>query len=176
MPIIETKWILGCAKYFFTQYVDEATKLGDDIYLSEKVKYLLFAFISASRCVTFYMENEFNYIAGFLEWYKIEVKKLDDRWVDIRNITQKEHSPRIGGTVIFNITLPPESNLTGNKENQARMEIVQEFVTLYELGSRKSIEEECAAYLASLETLVDTCIKEFGNPHEKEKISQDPIS
>lgn len=161
----ETEWMLACAKYFFIQYHQKAMKLTRKILLSDEIKYDLFAFISASRSVTWYMKKEYAHTEGFTEWYEPQAKLLDDRWVTLRNITVKEHPPVLSEHVVLvertvTTQVSPTLSVIENV-----FEISESFIALKDLENSKSIEEECEKYLNMLTVFVNSCTSKFGSPN-----------
>jgi hypothetical protein len=92
----DTREKLGEATYFYNQMVG-AHSSGDPNHI-----YLMNAFISAARSVTFVMEREYANAEGFKQWWTTNKQKVEpafSRFNDLRTITEHQKVINRSGNV-----------------------------------------------------------------------------
>lgn len=160
MAVTETELMLNCTKYFLEKVIQLEKDLGKGVIYSDEIRHLLYAFVSAARSTTLYMQKEYAHVEGFLKWYEEKRDLFDHKWVDVRNNAQKEFSPVLHETVVI-------KKIIGAKPgDRDKFFIEKSFISLKGLEPSIHFIDECQRYYQVLERITHECFKTFGWPYD----------
>ena len=160
MAVTETELMLNCTKYFLEKNIELEKILGKNVIFSDEIRFLLYAFISAARSTTFYMQTEYNHVEGFKEWYEEKRGLFDHSWVEVRNNAQKEFPPVLHETVVI------KSRKGENPGERDQFFIDRTYITLKGLDTSTNFIVMCQDYYQVLEGVAHECFRTFDWPYD----------